>query len=48
VKRELADSRIANAIKSYRKFLSLWGDADPMFAAEVEDAKARLAALVAE
>ena len=35
------------AIENYRKFLSLWGDADPIFA-EVADARARLAALEAE
>ena len=38
----------ALAVENYRKFLSLWGDADPLFAAEVADAKARLAALEAE
>ena len=48
VKKELAESRIANAIKSYRKFLSLWGDADALFAAEVDDARQRLATLEAE
>jgi hypothetical protein len=35
------------AAENYRKFLSLWGDADPIFP-EVADAKARLAALEAE
>jgi|GEM_PF-1059338 len=38
----------ALAIENYRKFLSLWRDADPIFAADVEDAKGRLAALEAE
>ncbi len=38
----------AAAVENYRKFLSLWRDADPLFAAEVEDARARLAALEAE
>jgi tetratricopeptide (TPR) repeat protein len=33
------------AIENYRKFLSLWGNADPVFAAEVEDARKCLAAL---
>jgi hypothetical protein len=33
------------AVVYYRKFLSLWGDADPVFAAEVENARARLAYL---
>lgn len=32
------------AIENYRKFLSLWGNADPIFS-EVGDARARLAAL---
>jgi tetratricopeptide (TPR) repeat protein len=38
----------AMAIENYRKFLSLWKDADPIFGADVEDAKKRLAALEAE
>jgi len=38
----------AKAIEGYRKFLSLWGQADPIFAPDVEDAKKRLAALEAE
>ena len=38
----------AKAIESYRKFLSLWGGADPVFAPEVGDARKRLAILVAE
>ena len=38
----------ATAIEGYRKFLSLWGQADPAFAAEVNDARARLAALESE
>lgn len=38
----------AMAIENYRKFLSLWKGADPIFGAEVEDAKKRLAALEAE
>lgn len=37
----------ALAIENYRKFLSLFGNADPLFAAEVEDARARLAVLEA-
>jgi len=36
------------AAEGYRKFLSLWGQADPAFAAEINDARARLAALKAE
>jgi hypothetical protein len=36
------------AIKNYRKFLSLWGDADPIFKTEIEDARRRLAVLEAE
>ena len=36
--------RKGKAIKSYRKFLDLWKDADP-FISEVEDAKLRLIAL---
>ena len=36
------------AIEGYRKFLSLWRDADPLFAAQVEDARRRLAALESE
>jgi tetratricopeptide (TPR) repeat protein len=36
------------AMKNYQKFLSLWKDADPLFAAEVEDATRRLEALQAE
>jgi tetratricopeptide (TPR) repeat protein len=35
------------AIEAYRKFLSLWGDADPLFATQVNDARQRLAALEA-
>ena len=38
----------ALAAENYRKFLSLWKDADPIYASEVEDAKERLAALEAE
>ena len=34
----------ARAIENYRRFLSLWADADPVFP-EVKDAKERLAAL---
>jgi tetratricopeptide (TPR) repeat protein len=33
------------AIKNYMKFLSLWGNADAIFAPEVDEARARLAAL---
>jgi tetratricopeptide (TPR) repeat protein len=36
---------LAKAIETYRKFLSLWGDADPVFAAYVDDARTRLAHL---
>jgi tetratricopeptide (TPR) repeat protein len=36
------------AVDSYRKFLSLWGQADPIFAVYVEDARKRLAALETE
>jgi hypothetical protein len=36
------------AIENYRKFLSLWGNADSIFAAEVTDAKERLASLESE
>lgn len=35
----------AKAVQRYREFLKLWGGADPMFAAEVEGARIRLAAL---
>jgi hypothetical protein len=38
----------AKAIEGYRKFLNLWGQADPVFAAEVNDARTRLAALLAD
>ncbi len=38
----------AQAVENYRKFLSLWKDADPIFAADVENAKTRLAVLEAE
>ena len=41
-------SERAKAFEGYRKFLRLWGQADPLFAAEVNDARARLAALEAE
>jgi tetratricopeptide (TPR) repeat protein len=41
-----ARERRQEAIAHYRKFLSLWGDADPVFP-EVEDAGKRLAGLVA-
>jgi tetratricopeptide (TPR) repeat protein len=43
---EGARARREEAIGHYRKFLSLWGDADPIFP-EVEDARKRLAALEA-
>jgi tetratricopeptide (TPR) repeat protein len=36
------------ALENYRKFLSLWGEADPIFAVYVEDARKRLAVLEAE
>jgi tetratricopeptide (TPR) repeat protein len=36
------------AIAGYRKFLSLWGNADPPFTGQVEDARRRLAALEAQ
>lgn len=36
---------LAKAIANYRKFLGLWEDASPIFAAYVEDARARLAHL---
>jgi hypothetical protein len=35
---------LTQAIENYRKFLSLWGNADPIFG-EVEEAKKRLFAL---
>jgi tetratricopeptide (TPR) repeat protein len=38
----------AKAAEGYSKFLSLWGKADPIFAAEVADARKRLALLEAE
>ena len=38
----------AKAVESYRKFLSLWGQADPVFASDVADARRRLAVLEAE
>lgn len=38
----------AKTIEGYKKFLGLWGDADPLFAAQVNDARQRLAALEAE
>jgi tetratricopeptide (TPR) repeat protein len=44
---QIKDDR-AKSIQNYRKFLSLWKDADPIFGAQVEDAKKRLAALEAE
>jgi len=36
---------LARAAEYYRQFLALWGDADPMFAPLVEDARARLTAI---
>ena len=43
------DSKIRDrAIAGYRKFLSLWGNADPPFIGQVEDARRRLAALEAQ
>ncbi|MGZ8858160.1 MAG: hypothetical protein ACXW2R_08595, partial [Candidatus Aminicenantales bacterium] len=38
----------AKAVESFKKFLSLWGQADPVFRPEVDDARKRLAALEAE
>ena len=38
----------AGAISNYRKFLALWGGADPIFAPLVEDARKRLAVLEAQ
>jgi tetratricopeptide (TPR) repeat protein len=38
----------AKSIENYRKFLGLWGHADALFAAEVEEAKKRLADLELE
>lgn len=46
-KEEGKDQR-AKAVVDYRKFLSLWGQADPVFAPYVDDAKKRLTALEAE
>jgi len=46
-KEQRKDQR-AKAVVDYRKFLSLWGQADPVFAPYVDDAKKRLAALEAE
>ena len=43
---ELARERQGKAIGHFRKFLSLWGDADPLFP-QVEDARQRLARLEA-
>jgi len=43
--RAAADSSISKAADYYRRFLTLWGGADPMFAPLVEDARKRLAAL---
>ncbi len=42
----LARERRLKAVGYYRKFLDLWGDADPIFP-EVEDARQRLARLEA-
>jgi len=44
---QIKDDR-AKSIENYLKFLSLWKDADRLFAGEVEDAKARLATLEAK
>ena len=44
-KAEDVGSNKARAIEYYRKFLELWKEADPMFAAEVDDARQRLKAL---
>jgi len=44
---EVVTSR-QQAMEHYRKFLSLWGDADPLFAAQVQDARRRLAELESE
>ena len=35
----------SKAVENYRRFLELWKDADPIFGAELEDARQRLAAL---
>ncbi len=43
--RSAADSKAARAADNYRRFLALWGGADPIFAPLVEDARKRLAAL---
>jgi len=36
---------LEQAAEHYRKFLALWGEADPLFASQVEDARTRLAAI---
>jgi tetratricopeptide (TPR) repeat protein len=38
-----SNSSMAKAAENYRRFLALWGGADPMFAPLVEDARKRLA-----
>jgi tetratricopeptide (TPR) repeat protein len=38
----------AGVVEAFRKFLGLWGDAEPPVAAQVEDARRRLAALGTE
>jgi tetratricopeptide (TPR) repeat protein len=38
----------ASAIENYRKFLDLWKEADPIFGAQVKEAKERLSALEAD
>jgi tetratricopeptide (TPR) repeat protein len=43
--RQRTDSNTARAAYYYRRFLALWGGADPVFAPVVEDVKKRLAAL---
>ncbi len=43
--RSAADSKAARAAEYYRRFLALWGGADPAFSPLVEDARKRLAAL---
>jgi tetratricopeptide (TPR) repeat protein/TolB-like protein len=39
------DSIRVRVVEQYKKFLGLFGDADPLFAAQIQDARKRLAAL---